>query len=88
MIVRVLDKTGETVRSSGMVYKAVANLVLLYSSESWMVTAAMLKVLEGFHHWYTRRILGMTATRGVGGVWEYPPVVAALESTGLHPIMD
>ena len=28
---------------------------------------AMLKVLEVFHHWASRHIMGMTATHGVGG---------------------
>ena len=28
----------------------------------------------------------MTLTCGKGGEWEYPPVVAAMESAGLHPI--
>ena len=50
MIARVFVKTGATVRSRGMMYKAVAQLVLMYRSESWVVTGDMLKVLEGFHH--------------------------------------
>ena len=28
----------------------------------------------------------MTTTRGAGGKWEYPPVVTAMEDTGIHPI--
>ena len=34
MIVRVLVKTGVTVRARGMIYKAVAQSVLLYVSDS------------------------------------------------------
>ena len=45
MIERVLAKAVATVRACGMMYKAVAQAVLLYGSESWMGTAAMLKVL-------------------------------------------
>ena len=55
--------------SWGVMYKAVAQLVLLYGSESWAVTGEMLKVLEGFQHREARRITGMTSTRGVGGEW-------------------
>ena len=87
MIARVLANTGATVRSRGMVFKAVAQLVLLYSSESWVVTGVMLKVLEGFRHQVDRRIMGMTATCGEGGEWEYPPMVEALEAAVLNPIM-
>ena len=46
MVVRVLEMTVATVRSQGAMYKAVAQSVLLYASESWVVTAEMLKVLE------------------------------------------
>ena len=68
--------------------KAVAQLVLLYGSESLVVTGDILKALEGFHHWADRGITGMTATHGAGGEWKYPLVVAELEAAGLHPIME
>ena len=48
----------------------------------------IIKVLEGFHHRSSRQITGMAATHGVGGECQYPPVVAALEAAGLHPIME
>ena len=47
-------------------YKAVTKLVLLYGIESWVVMGEMLNVLEGSHHWATRWIRGMMATRGAG----------------------
>ena len=50
-------------------YKAADQLVLMYGSESWVVTGEMLKVLEGFHHWEERQIIGTTATRGARGEW-------------------
>ena len=75
-------------RASGMMHKAVAQSMLLYHSESWVATGLMLRVLGGFHHRSDRRITGMTVTRGAVGEWEYPPVMAALESAGPHPIME
>ena len=48
----------------------------------------MLKVLEGFHHWAYRRITGIKATHGAGRKLESPPMVAALEAAGLHPIKE
>ena len=77
---------GATVQACGMMYKAVVQSVLLYRSESWEVTGDMLKILEGFHHRAARRITGMTAKHVADREWEYPPVAAALEATGLHPI--
>ena len=69
MIVRVFGKTVATVRARGMMYKAVAKLVILYGSESWVVTGVMLKVLEGFHHRAARQFTEITETRGAGGEW-------------------
>ena len=88
MIARVLAKTGATVRDHEMMYKAVSQSVIMYSSESWVVTGANLKVLEMFHHRADRCITGMTERCEAGGKWEYPPVVTALKSAGLHPIME
>ena len=59
MVVKVMTKTGETVRPWTMMYKVVVHTVLMYRIDSWVVLDEMLKVLEGFHHWVTRRISGM-----------------------------
>ena len=58
--------------------------MLLYISESWVVTGAMLKVLEGLHHQASRQIPEMKSD----GEWEYPLLVAALEYVGLYPINE
>ena len=50
MVETVLRNTGATVRARTMVYKAVVQTVILYGKESWLVTEAMLKVLEEFYH--------------------------------------
>ena len=68
MITRVLEKMGPMVRACGMMYKAVVQSVLLYVSEIWVVTGAMLRVLEEFHQRMTRRITVRTVTCGAG--WE------------------
>ena len=40
----------------------------------------------GFHHQSAQRIAGTTAERGVGREWEYPLVVEAMETVGIHSI--
>ena len=45
VVVKVMLKTGSTVRACEMMYKAVVQKVLLYGSKSWVVTEAMLKVM-------------------------------------------
>ena len=69
MIARVLMKTVSTVRSRGVMYNAVVQLLLLYRSDIWVVTGGILKVLEGFRHRAIRWITWMTTTRGVCGEW-------------------
>ena len=51
IIVRFLERTGAMVQARGEMYKAVAQSVLLYRSESWVVNGEILKVLMSFHHW-------------------------------------
>ena len=38
-------------------------MVLLYGCESWVVTGAIMKVLEGFHHRVAQRLAGLTAIK-------------------------
>ena len=61
---------------------------MLYRSESWVFTDAIMKVLEGFHHWIARRITGKTAWRVGEEVWECPPAEEALEAAGLWPMKE
>ena len=72
----------------GMLYNAVVQLVLLYRSESWVVTGSMIEVLEGFHHWAARRITGMTVRRTTSGGWKWPLVAEALETSGIWTIKE
>ena len=72
MVERVIERMGSTVRSWGVMYKAVAQLMLLYGRKIWLVTEEMLKVLTGLHHWEEQGVTGMTARCGAGGEWDYP----------------
>ena len=49
-MVKVLMKMGATVWAWTMVYKVVFQMVLPYRREIFVVTEAMLKVMEGFQH--------------------------------------
>ena len=62
--------------------------MLIDRSEICVVLGVMIKALEGFHHQVAKRITEMVATRGAVREWKYPLMVAALESTGLHPIRE
>ena len=86
MVVKVARKAGETVRVQGMLYKEISQSVLLYGRESWVVTGAILKLLEGFHHRQDRRIAGMTEWHTTSGEWECSLVADALETKGIWKI--
>ena len=88
MVGKVVSKTGAMVQARVMLYKVVVKLVLLYMSDSWVVTGAVIKVLEEFHHQVARRIMGIMAHRTTGGEREWPLVAEALETSGLCPIKE
>ena len=60
--------------------------MILYRSESWVVTGEMLKVLDGFHHRMAQRITRITAKRGTGEELGYPLLVEAMEAAEIHSI--
>ena len=68
-----------------MFYKAVAQAVLLYGCESWVLTDKVWSTLEGFHNRAARRIARKMAHK-VGDDWIYPPVDEAREDAGLYTI--
>ena len=82
MVAKVLGKTGAPIKSCAMMYKVVFHAVLLYGSEIWVVTDAMMMVLEGFPHSTARHIAGMTVDKGEGRECECSSVDKALETTG------
>ena len=65
-------------RARGMMHKELAQSVLLYESESCVVTGETLEVLEGFNHQADIQITGMTSKYVADREWEYPPVVVVL----------
>ena len=44
MLVKVMAKTGAIERARDMMYKAVVQSVMLYGSDIWVMTGAVLKV--------------------------------------------
>ena len=67
MVGKVVTKMGATTQELGMLYNETLQLVLLCGSDSWVMMGAILKVLEGFHHWESRQIMGTTTHRTTSG---------------------
>jgi hypothetical protein len=58
LISRVLRREGADPHSMAMFYNFVVMTVLLFGSETWIVTPSMLKALESFHRQIACRITG------------------------------
>ena len=65
---------------------AVVQSVLLFGSETWVMTPRLDKYLEGFHHRAARQIAGMGPKCQRDGTWVYPLIGAALAMVGLEEI--
>ena len=70
MVAKVLGKLGIPIKSREMMYKAVVQTVLLYERKIWVVTDAMMMVLEEFCHRIARHITGIIERKGNCGEWE------------------
>jgi hypothetical protein len=83
---RVLRAENASPKVCGVFYKAVVQAVLLFGSETWKLSPASLKSLEGFHIRAARRMAGMQPTRNPDGTWKYPSSKDVLKAVGLETI--
>jgi hypothetical protein len=85
----ILCRDGARPRVSAMFYKAVVQTVLLYGSETWCISGAMMSVLNGFHN----RVARCITRRHIrpdpltdGATWLYPSSTKTLQEAGLYPM--
>jgi hypothetical protein len=72
-----------------MFYKAVAQSVILYDSETWVITSHMLKMLQRFHRRVARRLTGRAPIfHRDTGVWMYPPLGNALRDAEFYSMSE
>ena len=67
-----------------MIHVAVVQTVLLYRSETWVMTPQIGRVLGGFHHRMAHRMMGQQYWRGRDSGWVYPPMVEAMGGGGIR----
>jgi hypothetical protein len=72
---QVLRRENAPPRVSPKFYKAIVQSVLLYESETWVLSPAAMARLEGFH-----------IRAGPNLQWVYPSSEAVLEECGMHTI--
>ena len=69
---RVLSRNGVNDRTLIHIYLAVVQSVILYGSETWVITLHIGRILCGFHHRAARRLTGRQPWRVRDGIWVYP----------------
>ena len=79
---RTLGREGANPRVSGIFFKAVVHVVLLFVLEMWVLIPCMKQALESFQHGVTKWITGRQPKRRGG----YPLLVAAMEELGFEDI--
>ena len=55
---------------SGIFYKAVAQVVLIFGVETWVLAPRMERALDSFQHRVAQRITGRQPRRQGDGSWE------------------
>ena len=82
----ILIREGEDTRVSGDYYKAVAQAVLLFGAETWVLTPRMEQDLDRFHHRVARRLTGRKPRRRGDGSWAYPTLEETMGEAGFKEI--
>ena len=63
---------------AGRFYLEVVQVVLLFGSETWVLTPQLDKSLKDFHHRESQQMEGMGPKFHQYGTWVYPPIRESL----------
>ena len=85
---RMMRSENASPRVCELFYKATVQAVLLFGSETWCLSPANLRLLEGFHVRAARRMTGMMPKKKSDGTWEYPDSAEVLKAACLHTVED
>ena len=82
----ILIREGADPKVSGKFCKAVAQAVLLFGEETWVLTQRMEKDLNRFQSRVAMRFTGKQPQQRTDRRWDYPPLSEALKEAGLEGI--
>ena len=68
-MLRILSREGADLWVSGFFFKSVVQAVLLFATETWVVTLCMGRVLGGFQDQVARNLTGRIQWQWVDGKW-------------------
>ena len=70
----------------GVIYKLVAQAVIMFGLETWIINPRIIRILRFFHHQVTRRLKGKQSYRGVDRICRYPPLSEAMAYVWLYEV--
>ena len=82
----LLQIEGASVETMCRFYRTIIQQVLLFGSETWVLSARALATLERFHARCARGILHRPIRRASNGDWICPPTTEVLQACNLQPI--
>lgn len=82
----MLKEENASLKVSGVFYKAIVQGVLLFGSETWKLSPASIKSLEGFHLRAALCMVGMHPTQTPNRTLTYPSSKNELKAVGLKVI--
>jgi hypothetical protein len=85
---RILSKRSANPKVMGTFYKTIVQSVLLYGSETWVVSKQMMKILRSFHRRCSRYIMGKHIWQDSNGEWHQPSSKEVLEGAGLKTVEE
>ena len=85
-VVADFDPGGGGLEGVRTFFKAVTQAVLLFGSETWVLTPRMEQALGSFQHKDSQRLTGGQPSRWGGGSWEYPLLEEAMVEAGFGGI--
>ena len=77
---------GADPRTSGRLYVALVQYLLLFGSETWVVMSHIFRAMWSLHNRGPRQISGRMPQRLENLGWDYPLIGEALEDAGLETI--
>ena len=81
---RILDREGEDLRTSGHLYLAVVQAIMLFGAETWVITLRIGRLLGSFHHGESRKMAGMKIWRRMYRFCAYPQLEYAMWLVGFE----
>jgi 5'(3')-deoxyribonucleotidase len=81
----IQKKTNGNIKIMSTFYKSIVQTILLYGSESWVLTQFIINKLNSFHHMCARHITGRHI-RLEEEVWIYPDTTITLQQANLLKI--